>query len=120
MAAWCLVLVVFAAIAFYYRSQPTGSILYEAAPFFVGLCILALVRFVSGWLSTLIMASGYQGYKTASYLLCLVVVLLISYPMAVNWGAWGVVGAYLAGYSICIFMLLFFCFRLNFSQEASV
>lgn len=102
LLTWLSLAISFLAIATIYSQQPSGTIFHDAAPYFLGLALIALLRIYSGWLSTLLTASGRQRQKTAAYTLCLLTVLLSTHYLITIFGVWGVMLSQVIGYTLCI------------------
>ena len=110
LGVWACIMAAFLLIALAYRHQPSESTLYKAAPFLVGLGMVAALRMFSGWLSILLTEQGRQNEKALLYILTLLVVIGSSLLLVPQRGAWGMVLSYVLAYS-CLTLLLIFSTR---------
>jgi O-antigen/teichoic acid export membrane protein len=99
--AWLLIAALFGAAWILYRSFPPQSPLRAAAPLLPGLAAIALIRFLCGWMSTLLIARNMQRYKTAAYGAALVLIVISSAFSIEAFGSLGIVISYGMGFAVC-------------------
>lgn len=103
--AWLAVAAFFLVAYWLYMRTPDGSVMHVAAPLLFGLAGVALLRFLCGWMSALLIAKNKQQHKTAAYAIALGVIAGSSVYVVPPLGAWGIMASYALGFAACFLLM---------------